>query len=283
MDTIFNNPLPLAKNAVYITDTSAAIGSFDKAAAKRWSVVERNRLLNILPGVTVTGTRRTTTILRDGSAVTTFGYPEYDFNITPKDYQYQTLRDFIVQKVPGALYDEELEGVNFLQNGKRVRPILIIDKQQDVFNRLDYYSLHMEQITGVRVRHLVGSAAYNTDDGTENSTGPLPASAGIRDFFLINLELKWGNYDQQLSKINVDVTGYYQGRIFYSPDYSNEDISKEDNRVTIHWEPFIKTDENGKATISFYNADPKSRIKVDVQGLTVNGIPVVAAIKYEVK
>jgi len=274
--------LPVTINPLQFADTADFVKSFIKEAQKRASKFKNNQWYNLLPNVTVTA-RQGTTILRDGSAVVNFGYPEYDFNISEKDYQYQRLRDFLVQKVPGALYDEELEGVNFLSNGKRVRPILVVNKQQDVFDRLDYYSLSMEQIESVHVRHMVGSKPYtdvNNPTGDEEVAMTVPR--GINDYFLITLKIKPGNYDQQLSKLNVDVTGYYEGRMFYSPNYSKDDTAREDSRITIHWEPYLKTDANGKATVRFYNADPKSKIRIDLQGLTVDGVPVVGQASYQV-
>jgi len=276
------NQLPVTLNPLQFADTADFVESFTKEAQKRASKFKTSQWYNLLPNVTVTA-RQGTTILRDGSAVVNFGYPEYDFNITEKDYQYQRLRDFLVQKVPGAMYDEELEGVNFLSKGKRVRPILVVNKQQDVFDRLDYYSLPMEQIQSVHVRHMVGSKPYTDVDipaGDEEVSMTVPR--GINDYFVVTLKIKPGNYDQQLSKINVDVTGYYQGRMFYSPNYSKDDTAKEDGRITIHWEPYIKTDANGKATVRFYNADPKSKIRIDLQGLTADGEPVVGRANYQV-
>jgi hypothetical protein len=288
MDTMYSNPLPVASKPSYTIDTTAT-SYFAHEAAKRSSIFKNSQWYNILPRVTVTN-KRTTDVLRDGSVITTFGYPEYDFNITAKDYTYQTLRDFIVQKVPGAMYDEELEGVEFLSNGKRVRPIIRVNKTEDVFGRLDYYSLSMEQVESVRVRHMVGSPSYtgnngadNGDNGNGEATATLRPAGGIRDFFLINLVIKPGNADQQLSKMNVDVTGYYESRMFYAPNYAKDDSTREDKRITIHWEPFIKTNANGKALVTFYNADPKGKIKIDVQGITPNGVPIVAKTEYEVK
>lgn len=284
MDTMFSNPPAVVIKPAYITDSSAALNLFAAEAQKRWSKFRNGQWYDVLPEVRVKA-KRSTLVLRDGSTAMNFGYPEYDFNITDKDYRYPTLRDFIVQKVPGAMYDEDLEGVNFLQNGKRVRPILIANKQEDVFGRLDYYSLSMQQINSVSVRHLVGSPSYNSAQGAdaEEEDVSLNLPRGIRDFFLVTLSVKPGNADQQLSKLTTNITGYYEARIFYSPNYSTEDASREDNRITVHWAPLIKTDENGKASVSFYNADPKGVIRADVQGLTVNGIPVVATTKYEVK
>jgi hypothetical protein len=282
MDTLFGNPLPVAERFFYSIDSSA-FNSFTKVATMRWSKFRNNQWSHMLPNVTVK--TRGTTLLRDGSALVNFGYPEYNFTIGNDDYKYPRLRDFIVQKVPGARYDDELEGVYFLSNGKPTRPILIVNRNQDVFDRLDYYNLSMRQIESVNIRHMVGSPTYSGIEniGNEIDLDNFQMPPGIRDYFLITMVVKSGNANQQLSKITASVNGYYEARIFYAPNYSKENPVEEDERITIHWAPLIKTDENGKAKLSFYNADPKTKIKVNVQGLTAKGVPVVATSEYEVK
>ena len=44
-----------------------------------------------------------------------------------------------------------------------------------------------------------------------------------------------------------------------------------DCRPTIDWEPNIVTDENGKATVSFYAADKPSTYTIIVEGTDGNG------------
>lgn len=286
MDSLFANPLPALARPAYSVDSSF-MNSFEKEAAKRWTKFRSSQWPHMLPNVTVS-TRVGTTLLRDGSALVNFGYPEYNFNITGKDYEYQRLRDFLVQKVPGAMYDDELEGVYFLSNGRKVRPILIVNRQQDVFGRLDYFSLAMQQVETVQVRHMVGSPTYgginnNGNEAADPDVGILDLPPGIRDYFLIMLTVKPGNANQQLSKLTASINGYYEARLFYAPNYSKEIPDEPDERTTIHWAPLITTDENGKARISFFNADPKKKIRVNVQGLTMNGIPVVSTNTYEVK
>lgn len=54
---------------------------------------------------------------------------------------------------------------------------------------------------------------------------------------------------------------------FYKPNYDAAvNVGAKDLRTTIHWETFISTDANGKANVSFYIADPKTTIKVLVEG-----------------
>jgi hypothetical protein len=202
-------------------------------------------------------------VLRDGEGYMNFGYPAYNFTITSADFPLKTVEDFLVQKVPGAVYDVEREGINFTGNGKAQRARFIVDKKEDVFERIDYYRVPLTQVNSISVRHLVGM--------------------NLTDVFLIYLDLKPGAFNSDPSFINTDITGYYEARTFYSPNYQSPEKGKPDERTTIHWAPIITTDENGKAMVTFYNADLKTTVRVDVQGLTDKGIPLVGEIKYNVK
>ncbi len=80
----------------------------------------------------------------------------------------------------------------------------------------------------------------------------------------------------------ADFSGYYRVREFYKPNHEQPD-DRADLRTTIHWEPNINTNEMGQATINYYNADPKTKVRIIAQGITEKGIPVVATASYEVK
>jgi hypothetical protein len=61
---------------------------------------------------------------------------------------------------------------------------------------------------------------------------------------------------------------------FYSPKYSvkNNTIAMgTDLRSTIHWEPNIITDKDGKATISFFTADKPANYTIIIEGSDLNG------------
>jgi hypothetical protein len=57
---------------------------------------------------------------------------------------------------------------------------------------------------------------------------------------------------------------------FYSPRYVVKN-NAPDNRTTIFWEPNLVTDENGKATLSFYTADKPSTYTIRVEGTDMAG------------
>ncbi|MDL2322567.1 hypothetical protein LJC52_01105 [Bacteroidales bacterium OttesenSCG-928-A17] len=45
---------------------------------------------------------------------------------------------------------------------------------------------------------------------------------------------------------------------------------------TLYWNPNVKTDEQGKVSIRFYNNDFCEKINISAEGITANGIPIVA-------
>ena len=63
-------------------------------------------------------------------------------------------------------------------------------------------------------------------------------------------------------------------REFYAPKYNDlkpTNWLKPDLRNLVHWEPKIKTDSTGKASISFYNSDNTGRTQVVVEAISENG------------
>ncbi len=60
---------------------------------------------------------------------------------------------------------------------------------------------------------------------------------------------------------------------FYCPDYSKRKLgdAPEDYRRTLYWNPYLTLDEEGKASISFYNNGSRHAIAVDAQGMSRTG------------
>lgn len=58
---------------------------------------------------------------------------------------------------------------------------------------------------------------------------------------------------------------------FYRPrNLSKQKDSTTDARSTIHWEPNVITDTNGKAIISFYSSDKAGAYTVTIEGADMN-------------
>ena len=70
--------------------------------------------------------------------------------------------------------------------------------------------------------------------------------------------------------------GYDRPVEFYSPDYSSGALpGSADLRRTLYWNPNVKTDKNGKASVSFYNNSTCKHIHISAEGITKEGEPVV--------
>lgn len=71
------------------------------------------------------------------------------------------------------------------------------------------------------------------------------------------------------------IKGYDRPRSFYAPDYeADKDNDNADFRTTIFWDPEVKTDDKGNASVSFYTADLATRYRMVVEGVTEQGRPV---------
>jgi len=85
--------------------------------------------------------------------------------------------------------------------------------------------------------------------------------------------------------INFTYPGIYRAKEFYKPLYDQGKGGQidTDNRMTLHWEPNLRINAGGKATISFYTADPEAKYRVRLEGLTLDGFPVTAESYFEVR
>lgn len=84
----------------------------------------------------------------------------------------------------------------------------------------------------------------------------------------ISARLKPGNLNR------MKIAGYSPLKEFYSPDYSttNDKQPRTDLRTTLLWRPYILTNkENKKVTITFYNNDITTRLKVVLEGMNEEG------------
>ena len=80
------------------------------------------------------------------------------------------------------------------------------------------------------------------------------------------------NIPGNLSKTKI--AGYSPIKEFYSPDYSmpGSKQANADLRTTLYWQPYILTDKiNKKSTVSFYNNDITTKLKIVLEGINEEG------------
>jgi hypothetical protein len=75
------------------------------------------------------------------------------------------------------------------------------------------------------------------------------------------------------STVNISPKGFNKVREFYSPRYdrSNNVNNQPDLRTTVYWNPYLKTDETGKTSINFFNADRPGTYRLVVEGINADG------------
>lgn len=80
-------------------------------------------------------------------------------------------------------------------------------------------------------------------------------------------------YRSRRGKDRRVITGYAQPKAFYHPDYRRTDMpSPTDLRRTLYWNPNVKTDEQGQASIVFFsNARDRQNLRISVRGITPEG------------
>lgn len=79
--------------------------------------------------------------------------------------------------------------------------------------------------------------------------------------------------------------GYEEERQFYVPVYEGPrtSLQSKDIRSTIHWNPYIITEEEGVATFEFFTADDKGTYRVVVEGLDDHGYLGRAVYRFQVQ
>ena len=269
LDPLFNNPLGATTVALTENiDTSLLFKQFATKTAERIEEFQKikNAEYNQLPGVVVTSDEKTQ-VTRSGEALMRFGYKDSVFNVVPSDFKdYETLQSYLAHKMPGAYSDIETNGIYFLSNGHKTYPRFFVDNREDVFGRIDYYSLTMDNLSKVTIKHLLSSARGN-------------------DVYEVLLTLKPGanvNGAGSPELINTEVVGYYEARSFYVPQAAATTMGKS-YLTTLDWQPVIQTNGNGMARVNINNRGIKAKWRVIVEGLTETGRPVAGTIGYEVK
>lgn len=240
--------------------------------------------------------------LRDQTVVS-FGYPTEVLTPTAQDMKYKTLRDYILFASKQARTDVASNRIVFLADGKQFAPRIIVDNSEvpftdddpdDVRDHYynDYYDLPIDQVIRVEIKKMLAPSRLNQASLSSSSGNAYGSSmsrmstvSGMQPIFIISLTLKPGAFKKkEFDVVQADVKGYYEAREFYAPVHEQPDLSpRADNRVTVYWQPEVRTDANGHATVSFYNADPKTTVKINVQGVSTGGSPLYKTTTYQVK
>jgi len=218
-------------------------------------------------------------------------YADTNVVIDRKDYRYGTLGAYVGMLM--AKYRDAMPHDGIASRSPKI--IFTCDSlgvQRTKF--IDFYAIPMDQITSLHFQeiHINGGVPSTRQQeqgfefgytGYDGATGKMTVYPPELYAIWIDFKAKPHAFDHLDRHVaNLDIDGYYLSRTFYAPCYP-EAGNKPDIRTTIHWEPNVTTDQNGLAIISYYNADPKGKIRVVAEGITPDGVPVSAMTVYEVK
>ena len=104
---------------------------------------------------------------------------------------------------------------------------------------------------------------------------------GVFDGAIVSITTKTGDeLDQALAvapAIDVSIAsplGYQTPAEFYSPTYDTEEkyrANTPDYRTTLYWNPVVKLDDLGQATVEFYTTDAPADYNISIEGVSQSG------------
>ncbi len=84
-----------------------------------------------------------------------------------------------------------------------------------------------------------------------------------------------GRTFRPLSMATVRQQGWKPNVEFFSPQYPDPaQKTRPDHRTTLYWNPKVKTDEEGRATVRFYASDISRRYLVTLEGVSDDGMTI---------
>ncbi len=199
---------------------------------------------------------------------------DYSFFYKAKDAHYSVTEEEL-DKFPAVTMSSLLEripGVNTSKNyDERTQSYLthVFYRRYKVMFIVDGIKESAEYVT----ERIIPSDVAQIDLLTESVAMVLGATIDEPNVISIHTKRGKSNTPQKTPYIkSVMPLGFQKPAEFYAPKYDTpSQNTKPDLRTTIHWQPNITTDENGKATFNFYTADIPSIYTVVIEGMTTDG------------
>jgi hypothetical protein len=271
LDSIFGHPV-LPNYYFYKTGVNATnISDFKREADRKYSIMKKYRLSDTiaLSEVIIQGRKKEKNT--DDGHFRMYGTPDNVIEVTDQYAGYSDIFQLLQGRVAGLMISGSYPNISFSMRGSRGEPTFLLDGMQTDIDMIA--NIPISDIDKIEVLKSAGNLAMFGSQGANGVISVFTKRgfvSGVKPVF---------------HSINQVLYGFYQARTFYAPNYDvkTPDHEKPDLRTTIHWEPNIITDANGNATVSFFNADNITTIKINAEGLTGSGIPVVLKTSYQVR
>ncbi|WP_295770164.1 MG2 domain-containing protein [uncultured Mucilaginibacter sp.] len=306
LDSLTNNYAPVSPSVPYVYVTKPQFNELNTASLVKQVAMARQRSLSDtlirLKDVEVrTPARRQFT----DRTVTTFGYKDEVLDVTPADSTYNSLKNYILAKSNQARTSADGNGIAFVSDGRLTPPRIVVDNRDIVFSDNDasdvinqmsnhYFEMPMSAVKRVVIKKLVGGPSLLVQNNEGFAATSAAASASGRAsqsrsdmpiMYAIYLTLNPDGINKlKVGATQAEVNGYYEARTFYSPSYEKpQPADKTDARPTLYWLADGKTDAAGRSTVSYYNSDIKTKVRIVIQGISNNGFPLFYTKTYNTK
>jgi len=203
-------------------------------------------------------------IPKEATQLRIYQNPDKSLKITPNDYQYTNIFDYLDGKIAGLTVSGEQ--ISIRGGGT---PLFIIDGIEvsdfppgsgNVMKEIR--ALRMNEIDKIEILKSGGNLAAF---GSKGADGVIAIYRTTGDYTENKDHYVWG-------RISERVNGYQRIGKFYSPKYTLENINspQPDFRPTLYWNPEVQLTD-GKANLEFFTSDELSRYDVFIEGISKNG------------
>ncbi|APA00750.1 hypothetical protein [Flavobacterium commune] len=270
LDSIEESPIPvvLKKESIDVIPTKNLVTENVLKKFTAFAVKPEN----VLKEVTITASSK---IKNDMVAnYGNYGIADNSFVADEYTHLFTTIYELIQQKIPGVINLSD-NSVRFTRYDEP--PIFIVNdrviQSYEISSWIDIIQpsdvLKIDAITGAQATLFFG----------EEGGGGIIA---------IYTKPNTGNKAKKdpLQSIRKEIDGFYNARVFYSPDPQKPDVelgNKTAVRNTIYWNPYVHPDKTGNVTVNYYNTKVETKVKVALEGITGSGIPVVKTMYYTIK
>jgi hypothetical protein len=217
---------------------------------------------NILNEVTVSAKKKS-------GRPSMLGLPELSYVADGGTARFTDIYQLIEQTIPGTTVDGDSVRFTRYEGG----PLFIIDGTEVIDKLQVGYILpadvvKIDAVRGTQATTFYGNAAAN---GVIAITTNGNSGKSKKETF---------------HSIKQDLEGFYTARVFYvpNPEKLNPDLDSQTSvRNTLYWNPFVHPDKTGNVSVSYFNTKVETKVKVALEGITGNGIPVVEKAYYTIK
>lgn len=199
-----------------------------------------------------------------------YGFANYTYDGTKEESNFSSIYDLIQRTVSGIFINNDT--ISFRRNNGDLALIMVDDME----------------VSSSDLSSIPPSAVERLEALTSTSSALSFGSKGGNGAILIYTKSGGGisKEVQLFHTITKKIEGYYNAKVFYSPNYDTPPVDnweqKRDVRNTLYWNPYVHPDASGNAEISFFNSEVATKVSVQLEGLTVEGIPVVENTSYEI-